>query len=48
MEVSDDQPIDWKWNEAYHYDRSIALLMEKMQRDQSESLPNSPDDTAPA
>lgn len=37
-------PVDWEWNEAYHDDRSIALLMEAIQQDQSESSPNSPDD----
>lgn len=47
MEVFDDPSIDWGWEGAYHYDKSIALLMEAMQQDRNESSPNSPDDTAP-
>ena len=48
MEVFDDSSVDWEWEGAYHYDRSIALLMETMQQDQNESSPNSPGDTTPA
>ena len=48
MKVIDDPSIDWEWEGAYHYDRSIALLMETLRRDQNKSSPSSPDDTAPA
>lgn len=48
MEVFDDSSVDWEWEGAYHYDRSIALLMKTMQQDQNESLPNSPGDTSSA
>ena len=47
-DVFDDSSVDWEWEGAYHYDRSIALLMETMQQDQNGSSPNSPGDTAPA
>ena len=40
----DDRSVDWEWEGAYHYDRSIALLMEAIQQDQDNSSPNSPDD----
>lgn len=48
MQVFDDPSVDWEWEGAYHYDRSIALLMESMQRDQNESSRISPNDTASA
>ena len=48
MEVFDDSSIGLEWEGAYHYDRSIALLMETMQRDKNESSPDTPGDTAPA
>ena len=31
MEIYDDSSVDWLWEGAYHYDKSIALLMETMQ-----------------
>lgn len=31
MEIHDDSSVDWLWEGAYHYDKSIALLMETMQ-----------------
>lgn len=40
----DDRSVDWEWEGAYHYDRSITLLMETIQQDQDKSSPNSPDD----
>ena len=43
----DDRSVDWEWEGAYHYDRSIALLMEAIQQDQDKSSPNSPDDQGP-
>ena len=46
MEIYDDQSIDWEWEEAFHYDRSIALLMETMQEDLNEPSPGSNDVTA--
>ena len=36
MEIYDDSSVDWLWEGAYHYDRSIALLMETMQDGQYE------------
>lgn len=48
MEVFDDQSADWNGRERIHYDRSIVLLIEALQRDQNESSPNSPDDMATA
>lgn len=39
MKVSNDPSVDWEGEGAYHCDSSIALLMETMQRDQNESLP---------
>ena len=48
LEAFDDPSMDWEWEGAYHYDRSIALLMETMQRNQNESSPNGLDDPAPA
>lgn len=46
MEIFDDPSVDLGWEGAYHYDRSIALLMEMLRRVQKKSSPNSPDDTA--
>ena len=43
-----DSPIDWEREGAYHYYRSIALLIETMQQNQNKSSPNSPGDSAPA
>ena len=43
MEMYDGASIDWEWEGAYQYDRSIALLMETMQQDQDERSPASRD-----
>jgi hypothetical protein len=48
MKLFDDTLIDWEREGIYHYDRSIALLMEAIQRDQNESSPDNLNDTAPA
>jgi len=37
MELYADSSIDWEWEGAFHYDRSIALLMDTMQQDQNET-----------
>ena len=44
----DDRSVDWEWEGAYHYDRSIALLMEAIQQDQDKSPLNIPGDKGPA
>ena len=36
MENYEDSSVDWLWEGAYHYDKSIALLMETMQDGQYE------------
>ena len=46
MEIYDDQSIDWEWEGASHYDKSITLLMETMQEDPNEPSPGSNDVTA--
>jgi len=35
MEFHTDSSVDWSWEGAYHYDKSIALLMEMMQQGQN-------------
>ena len=40
----DGRSVDWEWEGADHYDRSIALLMEAVQQDQDKSSPKKPDD----
>ena len=46
-DVFNDSSPDWEWEGAYHYDRSIALMMEEMNRDQSGSdLYGEPSDTS--
>ena len=37
MEVSEGSSVDWEWVGAYHYDKSIALLRDRMRQDQDES-----------
>lgn len=37
MELYDDSTTDWEWEGAYHYDKSIALLMDTMQQNQETS-----------
>ena len=46
--VVDDPSIDREWEGVYDYDRIIALLMEAMQRDHSDSWQNSCDNMEPA
>ena len=39
----DDPSMDWEWEGAYHYDKSIALLMDELQQNQVSSSAVSPD-----
>ena len=43
MEAYDEQSVDWEWEGAFHYDRSIALLMEAIREEPSETLLSSHD-----
>lgn len=37
MELYADSSIDWEYEGAFHYDRSIALLMDTMQQDRNDT-----------
>lgn len=37
MELYDDPSVDWEWEGASHYDKSIYLLMEAIRQDQEEA-----------
>ena len=43
VDLNEDASIDWEWEGAYHYDKSIALLMETMRQGQSKSGSGGPD-----
>lgn len=44
MEVFGDSSVDWEQDGMYHYNKSVALLIETMQQNQDQLSPKSPDE----